>query len=58
MEKHDINCVDCGKFILTEEKERDIGDIKVTAGSYEDGCYEGLNDVFYCNECAAKRGLI
>ncbi len=57
MKRCDINCADCGKFILTEEKEKVTGNIKCVAGSYEDGYYNGHEDVFYCNECAKKRGL-
>ena len=54
---NEILCVDCGKFILTEEKEDICGKIKCIAGSYDDGHYYGKEDVFYCKECAAKRGL-
>jgi len=57
MERWNINCAECGKFILTEEKERTTGNIKCVAGSYENGCYYGEEDVFYCSECAKKRGL-
>ncbi len=57
MERWDINCADCGKFILTEEKENATGNIKCVAGSYENGYYDGNEDVFYCNACAKKRGL-
>lgn len=54
---NEIHCADCGKFILTEEKEEPCGDIKCIAGSYDDGYYYGKEYVFYCKECAAKRGL-
>lgn len=57
MERWDIKCVDCGKFILTEKKEHISGNIKCIAGSYENGYYDDKNDVFYCNECAKKCGL-
>lgn len=57
MEKWDINCADCGKFILTEQKDPNTGDIKCVAGSYENGYYDGKADAFYCLECAEKRGL-
>ncbi len=57
MERWDINCADCGKFILTEEKENVTGNIKCVTGSYADGYYYGSEDIFYCKECAAKHGL-
>lgn len=57
MNRWDIHCAECGKFILTEERDRNTSDIKCVAGSYEDGYYCGEDDVFYCNECAKKRGL-
>lgn len=57
MEKWDINCVDCGKFILTEQKDPDTGDIKCVDGCYENGYYDSKEDVFYCLECAKKHGL-
>lgn len=53
MEKWDINCVKCGKFILTEEKD-DSGNIRCVTGSYKNGFYDDKNDVFYCNECAIE----
>lgn len=54
---NEIYCADCGKFILTEEQEYPCGDIKCIAGSYENGYYDGKEDVFYCKECSVKRGL-
>lgn len=57
MEKWDINCTKCGKFILTEMQNEPVGDIKCVAGSYENGYYDGKKDVFYCRECAKKLGL-
>lgn len=57
-EIYDINCTDCGKFILTEEQDSVCGDVKCISGSYEDGYYDGEDDTFYCKECAAKRGLV
>ena len=54
---NEIYCADCGKFILKEEKKEPCGDIKCTAGSYNDGFYYGLEDIFICKECATKRGL-
>ncbi len=57
MKRQDINCADCGKFILTEVEENVTGNIKCVAGSYEDGYYDKNEDVFYCKECAAKHGL-
>jgi len=56
-ERWDINCADCGKFILTEERECICGNIKCAAGSYEDGFYDKKEDVFYCKKCAEKHGL-
>ena len=57
MRKWDINCADCGNFILTEAEEREGGDVTCIAGSYENGYYDGVKDVFYCKECAKRRGL-
>lgn len=57
MERWDINCADCGNFILTEERETSAGNIRCVAGSYENGYYDGKEDVFYCNNCAKRRGL-
>lgn len=54
---NEIHCSDCGKFILTEEQEDICGDIKCIVGSYDNGYYYGKEDVFYCKDCAAKRGL-
>lgn len=54
---NEINCADCGKFILAEKQEEACGDIECIAGSYDDGYYDGKEDVFYCKECAKKRGL-
>lgn len=58
MERWDINCYDCGKYILTEEKEYVGADIKPVAGSHENGYYDEIADLFYCKECAKKRGMI
>ena len=41
---NEIHCADCGKFILTEEKESACGNIKCVAGSYTNGYYYGLNN--------------
>lgn len=57
MENWDINCADCGKFILTEQKDSDTGNIKCIVGSYENGYYDGKEDVFYCKECTKKHRL-
>lgn len=57
MEKYDINCIECGKYILTEQKNPKTGNIKCVEGSYENGYYNGEEDVFYCLECAKKHGL-
>lgn len=54
---NEIHCADCGNFILTEEQKELCGDIKCIAGSYDDGYYDGKDDVFYCKKCAVKRGL-
>ena len=53
-----ITCVDCGKHIVTEEREHVGGKIKVIEGSYEDGYYDGKDDLFYCTECAKKNKWI
>lgn len=53
MARHDINCVECGKFILAEEKERNTGNIKcLLRYSSDDKEWtrkrnEGLTGVFY-----------
>lgn len=56
-ENWDITCTDCGKFILTEEREYPAGPIRCIAGSYEDGYYDEFKAVFYCIECAKRRGM-
>ena len=53
-----ITCVDCGKHIVTEEREHVGGKIKVIEGSYENGYYDGEDDLFYCTECAKKNEWI
>ena len=53
-----ITCVDCGKHIVTEEREHVGGKIKVIEGSYENGYYDGEDDLFYCTECAKKNKWI
>ena len=47
-EKWDINCVECGAFILTEERRCIGGDIKCVAGSYSNGFYDVEKDEFHC----------
>ena len=37
---NEIHCADCGKFILTEEKESACGNIKCVAGSYANWMYD------------------
>ena len=54
MEQWDIMCCKCGKFILTEQKQYGTGNIKCVKGSYDDGFYDGIEDQFYCKECAEK----
>lgn len=56
MERWNICCKKCGKFILTEEKDT-RNEIHCVAGSYEDGYYLGAEDAFYCNDCASSLGL-
>lgn len=58
MKKWNINCIKCGKFILTEQQEELAGDIKCVAGDYENGYYDETQDVFYCKECAEKYDII
>lgn len=53
MEQWDIICDKCGKFILTEQRGSD-NEIRCIKGCYEDGYYDGEQDVFYCLECAKK----
>lgn len=57
MEQWDIICCKCRKFILTEQKEKNTGNIKCIKGSYKDGFYNGAEDKFYCKKCANKLGL-
>lgn len=47
MEKWDICCFDCGKFILTKQKDVETGNIKCVSDSYENGYYDGKENVFY-----------
>lgn len=49
------DCADCGKFILSEERDRVCGDIKCVAGRYENGYYDDIEDIFYCKECHEAR---
>lgn len=56
MERWNICCKKCGKFILTEEKDT-RNEIHCVAGSYEDGYYLGAEDAFYCNDCTSSLGL-
>ena len=53
-EKQDINCKKCGKYILTEQRGQD-GKIRCIKGSYQNGVYYGIEDAFYCNECAESK---
>lgn len=53
MEQWSINCCKCGAYILTEQKDG-AGSIKCIRGSYRNGFYDGIRDVFYCNECSKK----
>lgn len=57
MEQWDINCCKCGKFIFTEQKQKNTRNIKCIRGSYENGYYDEMNDEFYCKECAGKLGV-
>ena len=54
MEKWDITCCKCGKFILTEQRESFASDIKCVKGSYDDGFYDGIEDQFYCKGYTEK----
>lgn len=54
MEQQNITCCKCGKFILTESKEKSTGNIKCVKGSYKEGVYSVAEDKFYCKECANK----
>lgn len=56
MQIQDILCNKCGKCILTEQCGFD-NEIRCVKGSYEDGYYDGEQDVFYCLDCAKKLGL-
>lgn len=53
MEKWDIVCQQCGAHILTEEKDN-CGEIHCVGGSYENGYYDEIKDIFYCKKCAKK----
>ena len=55
MQKQDICCKKCGRFILTEQKD-DKNRIRCVAGSYEDGYYDKILDEFFCLGCAKKEG--
>ncbi len=55
MQKQDICCKKCGRFILTEQKD-DQNRIRCVAGSYDDGYYDEILDEFFCLECAKKEG--
>lgn len=52
MNQWDIVCHKCGKFILTEQKQGDMGDIKCIKGSYDNGFYDEAENQFYCLRCA------
>lgn len=54
MEQQDIVCCKCGKYILTEQKQKETSNTKCIKGRYEDGCYDETRDEFYCKECAKK----
>lgn len=53
-EQWDINCVNCGKYILTERKVNTPTGIECINGGYENGFYDGIKDEFYCKNCAEK----
>ena len=55
---NDIYCCKCGKFILTEQygDEKSYSGLRCIKGSYDDGYYDGIEDEFYCRECAKKYG--
>lgn len=54
---NDIYCCKCGKFILTEQHdEKSYSGLRCIKGSYDDGYYDGIEDQFYCRECAKKYG--
>lgn len=53
-EKQDINSKKCGKYILTQHRGQD-GKIRCIKGSYQNGVYYGIEDAFYCNECAKSK---
>lgn len=55
MEEQDIICCKCGKFILTEQRDKE-NKIHCINGSYENGFYDELEDEFYCLECAKQLG--
>ena len=55
MQKQDICCIKCGKFLLTEQKD-DQNRIRCVSGSYENGFYDEFQDEFFCLECAKKEG--
>lgn len=55
MQKQDIVCCKCGKFIFTEERGSD-NEIRCVKGSYDNGYYSD-DDKFYCLECAKKLRL-
>lgn len=52
-----IYCVECGKFIVSEEEEDVFENIRCIDGDYKNGYYNGKEDIFYCKECAKRHGL-
>ena len=57
-EQWDINCVNCGKYILTERKVNTPTGIECINGGYENGFYDGIKDEFHCRNCAKKLGFL
>lgn len=51
-----IYCDKCGKYLFTEIFQKD-GKI-VRSNDYEDYVYDGIADIFVCNECNKSKEVI
>lgn len=59
MEQWDICCEVCNKLIVREQREGEgiASDVKCIYGSYMNGYWDIHEDVFYCIDCAKKKGF-
>lgn len=51
MERQDVICCNCGKFLFTEQKEAFAGNIH-RLNKTNDEYYNPVKDEFYCTKCA------